>query len=138
MNPSSRTARPLIALLLGALALAAGLGLAQAWLPEWRGDLQGKDFYLQRYRELAQQAGARLAPGTSVASLAVEEKGEDERATGTPDPTSGLRVKVSGAAAPPGAGSGLGWQFQAELSPRGQPLELRWAPALGVTAPRLA
>src|SRR5215217_4649441 len=131
MNPSSRTARPLIALLLGALALAAGLGLAQAWLPEWRG-------YLQGYRELAQQAGARLAPNTFVASLAVEERGEDERATGNPDPTSGLRVKVSGAAAPPGAGSGLGWQFQAELSPRGQPLELRWAPALGVTAPRLA
>src|SRR5215217_3725256 len=120
MNRSSRTARPLIALLLGALALAAGLGLAQAWLPEWRGDLQGKDFYRQRYRELARQAGARLAPGIPVASLAVEEKGDDDRANGKPDPTSGLRIKVSGAAAPPGAGSRLGWQFEAELSPRSQ------------------
>lgn len=137
MSRSSRTARPLIALLLGALALAAGLGLARVWLPEWRGDLQGKELYVQRYRNLAGQAGAHLAPGTPVASLAAEERDGGEQATGNPDPNAGLRVKVTGAAAALGAGSGLGWRFEADFSPRGQPLSLSWVPNVRMTAPGL-
>jgi hypothetical protein len=131
----SPTLRPATALLAGIVLLAAGIALARLWLPEWRGDLQGKDFYLQRYRELARQAGVRLAPGTPVVSLTVEERSEGDTGAGEPDPTSGLRVEVSGAAATPEAASGLGWQLKAGFSPRGEPLVLSWAPAVGMKAP---
>src|SRR6185295_10585987 len=55
------TIRPLAALALGALALAAGVALARAWLPEWLpGELPSRESFVHRYRELAQRAGIRL------------------------------------------------------------------------------
>jgi stage II sporulation SpoE-like protein len=53
--------RPLAALALGFLALAAGVALARAWLPEWLpGELPSRESFVNRYRELAQRAGIRL------------------------------------------------------------------------------
>ena len=117
-------------LLLGALALAAGVVLARAWLPEWQPVLRDKSFYIQRYRELAARAGVRLSPGEPRVALDVEEERKDKEAK-TLDTLgagkavalgAGVRIKVAHTGTPPGANEPR--PFEAELSPGGQPLAL--------------
>ncbi len=75
MTPSRPPLRLLALLALGALALAAAVGMARAWLPEWRsGPLPEKRFFVERYRELAREAGARLEPGEPRLELKVHDK----------------------------------------------------------------
>jgi Stage II sporulation protein E (SpoIIE) len=65
----------LLALALGAAVFAGGIVLARAWLPEWHGsDLSPQRFFIDRYRELAGRAGARLAPGEPWVALNNVEK----------------------------------------------------------------
>lgn len=134
MSRSSRTSRPLLALFVGALALAAGVVLARAWLPEWQPEVRDKSFYAQRYREVAQGVGVRLTPGEPRAALRIETD-EDNRETARWD------TLGAGKAAALGAGAWIkvvhrgtlpGVQgtrpFRVELSPTGQVLALGWTP----------
>src|SRR6187549_1097626 len=62
-STTSRLRLPAL-LLLGALALAAGLTLARLWLPEWQGGpLPAEQGVVERYEALARQVGIRLEPG---------------------------------------------------------------------------
>jgi hypothetical protein len=133
MSPSPRTSRPLFAiLLLGALALAAGVTLAQVWLPEWQPVVQDKSFYVQRYRELARRAGVPLLPGEPRVALSVEEKRKSKEAEtldglGTGKAVAlgaGVRIKVAHSGTPSGTHGAR--PFEIELSPGGQPLALSW------------
>ncbi|HEY0511983.1 MAG TPA: PP2C family protein-serine/threonine phosphatase [Thermoanaerobaculia bacterium] len=74
MNPRSPILRQLSLLALGALVFAGGVILARAWLPEWRTDLLGKRFYVERYRELARRVGARPAGQLQVAFTRPEQE----------------------------------------------------------------
>jgi hypothetical protein len=75
MTPSRPHLRLLPLLALGALVLAAAVGMARAWLPEWRSDrLPEKRLFVERYRELARQAGARLEGAEPRVSLAIHDK----------------------------------------------------------------
>ncbi|HEX4496540.1 MAG TPA: SpoIIE family protein phosphatase [Thermoanaerobaculia bacterium] len=66
---------PLLALLVGATVLAGGIVLARAWLPEWHSsDIPPQRFFADRYRDLAERAGARLDPGEPRVSFAQVEK----------------------------------------------------------------
>lgn len=133
MNRSYRTSRPLLALLLGALALAAGIALARSWLPEWRPGLRDKSFYVQRYQELARRAGVRLTPGEPRVALAIQTEREEttelwdvvgpERAAAL---GVGVRINIAHPGAVPGAKGTR--PFQVELSPTGQALALGWRP----------
>jgi hypothetical protein len=68
MSSRSETFRLLAVLGLGALAFAAGLACARAWLPEWRaGDLPERGFFVQRYRELTGKIG--FTPDSSPESV---------------------------------------------------------------------
>lgn len=132
MKPSSRTSRPLLVLLLGALALAAGIALARTSLPEWQPGLRDKSFYVQRYRELARQAGARLEPGEPRVILRIEgdrDNRESERwdTLGAGKAAAlgmGVRVKIAHPGTLPGVRGNR--PFHAELSPTGQALTLGW------------
>ncbi len=127
------TSRPLLVLLLGTLALAAGVVLARSWLPEWQPVVRGKSFYIQRYRELARRAGVRLSPGEPRVTLTVKEKREDREAetldrlgTGRAvELGAGVRIKVAHPGTPPSAQRSR--PFEVELSPAGQPLALAWS-----------
>jgi hypothetical protein len=65
MSPSVHTRRNLLlGVVLGLLALAAGIALAETFLPEWRaGRPPAPGGPRERYRELAARAGFTLAPG---------------------------------------------------------------------------
>ncbi|HEX4494338.1 MAG TPA: PP2C family protein-serine/threonine phosphatase [Thermoanaerobaculia bacterium] len=65
MTPSVPTRRHLLlAAVLGLLALAVGVALADAVLPEWRaGEPLRKAVYRQRVQEVTARAGLALAPG---------------------------------------------------------------------------
>lgn len=132
MNRSYRTSRPLLALLLGALALAAGIALARAWLPEWQPGLRDRSFYVQRYQELARRAEVRLTPGEPRAALRVEDDRGNQEAEGwdvlgagkAAALGTGVRVKVAHTGIVPGVDGTR--PFQVELSPTGQALALSW------------
>lgn len=132
MSRSPRTSRPLLALLLGALALAAGVVLARAWLPEWQPGLLDESFYTERYRELAGRAGVRLLPGAPRISLTGEIQNDDalrkELDLVGPDRASalgmGLRIEASQLGRAPGEPTPRRLGF--ELSPAGSPLTLSW------------
>jgi hypothetical protein len=69
--------RQLLFLALGFLALAAGVSLARRWLPEWHtGRIPERRLFVERYRELANRAGARLGSGEPGLSLMRPEKDE--------------------------------------------------------------
>ncbi|HEY0512345.1 MAG TPA: PP2C family protein-serine/threonine phosphatase [Thermoanaerobaculia bacterium] len=60
----------LLGLVLGLLALVAGVVLADVFLPEWRaGRPLQKEAYRQRYRDVAERAGLTLDPGTPQLAL---------------------------------------------------------------------
>ncbi|HEY2292018.1 MAG TPA: PP2C family protein-serine/threonine phosphatase [Thermoanaerobaculia bacterium] len=65
MSPSLHTRRNLLlGAVLGLLALAAGIALAERYLPEWRmGEPLAESVYRNRYREIAARAGIVLEPG---------------------------------------------------------------------------
>ena len=65
MSPSVQTRRNLLlGAVLGLLALAAGIALAERLLPEWRaGQPVAEAVYRARYREMAARAGIVLEPG---------------------------------------------------------------------------
>lgn len=65
MNPSVHTGRNLLlGAVLGLLALAAGIALAETFLPEWQaGEPPGPALLRERFRELAARAGFSLEPG---------------------------------------------------------------------------
>ena len=124
----------------GLLLFVAGIALARLWLPEWRDGIRDKSFYVQRYRELAQRAGVRLAPGAPAVSLADEST--DRGSSRKSDPSSGLRIQVSRTGTLPEAAAERTWRLQAGLSPKGEPLALSWtaeaemSPAPGKAMPR--
>ncbi|HKI02535.1 MAG TPA: PP2C family protein-serine/threonine phosphatase [Thermoanaerobaculia bacterium] len=62
----------LLGIVAGLLIFAAGLALAQVYLPEWRaGEPVGdKAYYRERYRQLAAKAGLALEPGEPRVFLA--------------------------------------------------------------------
>lgn len=133
-NFRSTSSRPLFAiLLLGALALAAGVTLARAWLPEWQPVVQDKSFYVQRYRELARRAGVRLLPGEPRVTLAVKDERDNGEAEildrlGTRRTVAlggGVLIKVAHPGAPAGVHDGSR-PFEVEMTPAGQPLALAW------------
>ncbi len=135
MTPSRPPLRLLALLALGALALAAAVGMARAWLPEWRsGSLPEKRFFVERYRELARQAGARLEPGEPRAELTVHDKAAnphgrrlDALSAGAAEAVTalggGLVVEVRQPAA---LASGKRQELIVELLPGGEPVSLRW------------
>src|SRR5262245_8077913 len=113
MNPvTSRSSilRPLAALALGALALAAGVALARAWLPDWQpGELPDRQSFVSRYRELARQAGVRLPSAEPRVALAGRDKNSklDKSVVDRLGPSraaqvgAGLLVEVTQEAGPP-------------------------------------
>lgn len=126
MRDRSPSFRPLTALVAGLLLFVGGIALARLWLPEWREGPSDKAFYVQRYRELAQRAGVRLAPGAPAVSLTDESP--ERSSSSESDPTAGLRIQVSGTGTLPGAEAGRTWRLQAGFSPKGEPLVLSWKP----------
>ncbi len=132
MSRSSRMSRPLLLLLLGGLALAAGVVLARSWLPEWQPVVRDDSFYVQRYRELAKRAGVRLLPGEPRVRLTVKKEREDREAEtlnrlGTGRAVAlgaGVLIKVTHSGTPSGIQGAR--PFEIEMSPGGQPLALSW------------
>ena len=132
----STNLRPFAALALGALVFAGGVALARAWLPEWlAGELPSRQFFANRYRQIAQQAGIRLP--SAEPHVAFVGRGEDlekldehivdrlgpDRAAAV---GAGLLIEVKQTAALPKAGAQareLGIRFL----PSGDPVVLRWA-----------
>ncbi len=132
MKRSSGTPRLLFVLLpLGALALVAGVALARVWLPEWQPGIHDKSFYVQRYQELAERAGVRLASGPPRLALTVAEERETTAAKtldglGVRQAVAlggGVRIKIAHPGTPPGASTPR--LFEAVLTPEGQLLALR-------------
>ncbi|HTG35412.1 MAG TPA: SpoIIE family protein phosphatase [Thermoanaerobaculia bacterium] len=143
MNPRPPILRPLLTLGLGALALAGGIALALAWLPEWHSGLLSKDAYVQRYRDLAARAGVRLTPGKPRVFLAGKDSDNDSdedssRTSKRLDRAgvdlqtrlgAGLRITVFHPALLAGERSSR--RLQIDLAPGGEPLALSWLSAKG-------
>jgi serine phosphatase RsbU (regulator of sigma subunit) len=136
MNRSFGKAPLLLTLATGALALAGGIALARVWLPEWRFGLREKAAYVQRYRDLAAQAGVRLAAGEPGVSLATEEPDGSDRKAEQLDRAgiersarlgAGLRIAVVHQGILPGETAKR--RLQIDLAPGGQPLSLNWLTA---------
>ncbi|HEV2845208.1 MAG TPA: hypothetical protein VG477_10210, partial [Thermoanaerobaculia bacterium] len=134
MSRRSEKIHPLALIAVGALILAAGVWLARQWLPEWRGDLPEEAFFVQRYRELARQAGVRLPAGEPRVTLATRTSGDGEsrEVLDGYDPDllvsigAGVRVQVEqkvhlGGKKDPRL-------FQVQLTPTGQPRVVAWQP----------
>ncbi len=148
VNPRLPILRPLLILGLGALALAGGIALSRAWLPEWRSGLLSKEAYAQRYRDLAGRAGVRLTSGKPRVSLAPEDSdnnsdGDSSRTAERLDRAgidlqarlgAGLRITVSHPATLAGKTSTP--QFRIDLAPGGEPLALSWPGTKGQQVPR--
>src|SRR6478672_2375901 len=133
MTASRPHLRLLPLLALGALVLAAAVGMARAWLPEWRSDpLPEKGFFVERYRELARQAGARLDPGEPRMALTVHDKETGPRrsrldalpADSVTALGGGLLVEVRQPAALEAGGKRQ--ELIVELLPDGEPESLHW------------
>jgi hypothetical protein len=134
MNPRADNLRLLLTLALGALALAAGIVLALSWLPELRTrDLPEKRLFVERYRELAQRAGARLVGAAPRVDLGTRQKDLSRSESSALDRLSpddavalgnGLLVQVRQPASLPGV-TRTQELFVAFL-PSGEPWELRW------------
>ena len=122
-----------LALAIGVLVFAAGVTLARAWLPEWRtSHLPERSFFVDRYRELARRAGARLSEGGARVSLTnrLEElKPEGERLDAFDLETAvtlggGLLVQVKQQAVLPGGKTAK--ELIVSYLPSGEPWTLSW------------
>jgi serine phosphatase RsbU (regulator of sigma subunit) len=134
MKRSPKLLPSLLTLALGALLFAGGVVLARAWLPEWHADhLPEPRFFIERYRELARQAGARLAAGDPWVSFShLDQKGapaESNLDGLSPEAVSalggGLIVQVRQQASLAGS-EGVPQQFVLDFLPSGEPWELQW------------
>jgi sigma-B regulation protein RsbU (phosphoserine phosphatase) len=123
-------------LLLGALALTAGLALARLWLPEWQGgELPPEAVFVERYRALAERIEVRLASGEPRLRLSTGEgdnaAGDDQGLDGYgPEVRSGevgrsIRVRITQMGTLPGDPSPR--ELMIDLSPSGRPRTLQWA-----------
>ncbi|HSK75995.1 MAG TPA: PP2C family protein-serine/threonine phosphatase [Thermoanaerobaculia bacterium] len=129
MTASLSRTRPLLAVLAGLLAFAAGAALALGILPEWRaGDpAEGKGAFQDRFRRLAGRSGLLLAPGEPRATLEASDLPQVYRVLGEEAPAwlaatrTGLVVEVSHGAAWPGTAreSRLRTEFSLAGEPRG-------------------
>src|SRR5947209_6722460 len=78
MTSRTGSSRLLLGLALGALVFATGVLLARRWLPDWQSErLSSQAFYVQRFQELAREAGIRLAPGAPHVAFARHDKDLD-------------------------------------------------------------
>jgi sigma-B regulation protein RsbU (phosphoserine phosphatase) len=121
-------------LLLGALALAAGLALARLWLPEWQGGpLPHERTFIERYRALAREVGVQLEPGEPRARLSTggsdgvadDDQGLDRYGPGVQDDGRSVRVRLSQMGVV--AGDRSVRELTIDLSPSGRPRSLQWA-----------
>jgi hypothetical protein len=124
--------RPLVALALGALALAAGVALARAWLPDWQaGELPDRQSFVSRYRELARQAGVRLPSAEPRVALAGRDKNSklDKNVVDRLEPGraaqvgAGLLVEVTQEAGPPEGKEAK--ELLVRFLPSGDPIVIR-------------
>jgi Stage II sporulation protein E (SpoIIE) len=134
VTPRSASLRPFAALALGLLALAGGVALARAWLPVWlAGSLPDEPFFTERYRELADRAGLRLAAGEPRVSLvgrdenlgpndAVSDRLSPEQAAAAGE---GLLVRVAQSAFRPAA-QDRKKEFAVRFLPSGAPVVMGW------------
>ncbi len=132
------TIRPLAALALGALALAAGVALARAWLPEWLpGELPSRESFVNRYRELAQRVGIRLPSAEPRVGFAGREENQDleqldDEVVDRLGPVraaavgAGLLIEVKQEGVPPKT-EGSARELLIRFLPSGDPVILRWA-----------
>ncbi len=134
MSRNPKLLPPLLALALGLLLFAGGVVLARAWLPKWHADrLPEQRFFIDRYRELARRAGARLAPGDPrVSFYGLDKNGTPEasRLDGlSPDAATalggGLIVQVKQQASLAGAAD-VTQQLVIDFLPSGEPWGLLW------------
>ena len=127
--------RPLLTTIVGLAVFFAGLALARSWLPEWRPGLPDEEIFVQRFRELAKRAGARLERGEPLTILTAESdrSSEDARvldrfsvdraaALGA-----GMRVQAIQRATLPGIPGR--WELDVTFSPAGNPLAVSWSRA---------
>jgi hypothetical protein len=128
-----RRGRLLLGILAGLLAFAAGAGLAEVYLPEWRADRPApEDFYQDRYRELARRAGLTLEPGEPRVRLVTRgpSSGEPYRLLGEEGSAwleatkTGVRVEVLHDAR--GAAGTLPSRFVVDFSMDGRPEAMVW------------
>jgi sigma-B regulation protein RsbU (phosphoserine phosphatase) len=132
-STTSRLRLPAL-LLLGALALAAGLTLARLWLPEWQaGPLPAEQGFAQRYKALARQVGVRLEPGEprvllstgSGDGIADDDQGLDRYGPAVQDDGRSVRVRLSQTGTLPGDRAIR--ELTIDLSPSGGARSIQWA-----------
>jgi sigma-B regulation protein RsbU (phosphoserine phosphatase) len=128
-------------LLLGALALAAGLVLARLWLPEWQGGaFLPEAAFVERYRAMAGEIGVRLEAGAPRLQLATGQGDgttEDDKGLDSYRPEvrsgemgRGIRIRISQMGVL--TGDRPVRELTIDLSPTGRPRALQWAiPGLG-------
>jgi sigma-B regulation protein RsbU (phosphoserine phosphatase) len=130
---TSRLRLPVL-LLLGALALAAGLTLARLWLPEWQGGtLPPEPSFIERYWALARQVGVRLEPGEprtllstgSGDGVADDDQGLDRYGAAVQDDGRSVRVRLSQTGTLPGDRAIR--ELTIDLSPSGRARSIQWA-----------
>ncbi len=133
MKSPSEIRQLTIALLLGALALTAGVLLARRWLPEWHAQrLPEERFFVQRHEELARPLDIRLEPGKPRVRLSLNEEnlrlaGEalgGDRPKSLANLGAGLQIQVGRAGSLPGADTL--WYLDAAFSPLGAPRGIEW------------
>ncbi len=136
MTTRSTSFRALAALALGALALAAGVALARAWLPEWQPvELPSRESFINRYRELARRAGVRLPSEEPRVNLAKRDEDVEKLDAEVVDrlgPSraaavgAGLLVDVKQEGVPPKIGAPAR-ELRIRFLPSGDPVILRWS-----------
>lgn len=134
MTSTTSNLRLPILLLLGALALAAGVALARLWLPEWQaGDLPPEDQFVEQYQALARQVGIRLEPGEPRVLLttgqgdgmAADDQGLDRYGPALQDNDGrSVRIRVIQTGTLPGDRAVR--ELTIDLSPSGRPRALQW------------
>jgi sigma-B regulation protein RsbU (phosphoserine phosphatase) len=133
MTSTTSKLRLPVLLLLGALALAAGVTMARLWLPEWQaGDLPSEPRFVERYRALARQVGVRLDPGEPRVLLstgggegvAEDDEGLDRYGPAVQDDGRSVRVRLRHRGTLPG--DRVIRELSMDLSPSGRARSLQW------------
>lgn len=135
MTRSPKLLPAMLALALGALLFAGGVVLARAWLPEWRtARLPEQRLFIDRYRELARRAGARLAPGEPRVAFVRPDKDPSSQASrlldaASPDAAAdlgaGLLVQVRQSASLVGIANQTN-ELKIDFTPAGEPWIIHW------------